>query len=138
MKEHSDSKNKYSEDDIIKMLEFLVDNIFMVFVGKVFQQIVGIPMETNCVPFLADIYLYSYEAEFIQSLLSTRKKQLAYRFIFTYRYIDDVLSIKDQKVENKKSWPDVSRWTWDQIHDREQHFCFLPGLLLSIWRNGQL
>ena len=22
--------------------------------------------------------------------------------------------------------PDVSRWTWDQRHDREQHFWFLP------------
>ena len=32
----SDSKNKYSEDDIIKMLEFLIDNIFVVFAGKVF------------------------------------------------------------------------------------------------------
>ena len=31
MKEHSDSKNKYSEDDTVKMLEFLVDNIVVVF-----------------------------------------------------------------------------------------------------------
>ena len=29
------------------------------------QQIVGIPMGTNCAPLLADIFLYSYEAEFI-------------------------------------------------------------------------
>ena len=43
MTEHSDSKNKYTEEDIIKMLEFLVDNIFVVFAGKVFQQIGGIP-----------------------------------------------------------------------------------------------
>ena len=35
VKEHSDSKNEYTEDDIIYMLEFLVDNIFVVFVGKV-------------------------------------------------------------------------------------------------------
>ena len=41
MKEHSDSKRKYTEED--KMLEFLVDNIFVVFAGKVFQQIIGIP-----------------------------------------------------------------------------------------------
>ena len=67
VKEHSDAKNKYTEEDIIKMLEFLVDNIFVVFAGKVFQQIVGIPMGTNCAPLLADIFLYSYEAEFIQS-----------------------------------------------------------------------
>ena len=71
VKEHSDSKHKYSEDDIIKMLEFLVDNISVVFAGKVFQQIVGIPMGTICAPLLAEIFLYSYEAEFIQSLLST-------------------------------------------------------------------
>ena len=100
VKEHSDSKNKYSEDDIIKMLEFLVDKIFVVFAGKVFQQIVGIPMGTNCAPLLADIFLYSYEAEFIQSLLSTGRKQLASRFNFTYRYIDDVLSINNPEIEN--------------------------------------
>ena len=34
VKEHSDSKNKYSENDIIQMLEFLLDNIFVVFAGK--------------------------------------------------------------------------------------------------------
>ena len=77
------------------MLEFLVDNIFMVFAGKVFQQIIGIPMGTNCAPLLTDIFLYSYEAEFIQSLLSTGRKRLASQFNFTYRYIDDVLSINN-------------------------------------------
>ena len=38
------------------MLELLVGNIFVVFAGKVFQQIVGIPMGTNCAPLLADIF----------------------------------------------------------------------------------
>ena len=46
--------------------------------------IVGIPMGTNCAPLLADIFLYSYEEEFIQSLLSTRRKHLASRFKSTY------------------------------------------------------
>ena len=82
------------------MLEFLVDNIFVVFGGKVFQQIVGIPMGTNCAPLLADIFLYSYEAEFIQSLLSIGKKKLASQFNFTYRYIDDVLSINNPDFDN--------------------------------------
>ena len=93
-------RKKYTEDDIINMLEFLFDNIFVVFGGKVFQQIVGIPMGTNCAPLLADIFLYSYEADFIQSLLSTGKKNLASQFNFTYRYIDDVLSINNQDFEN--------------------------------------
>ena len=98
VKEQSDSKTKYSEDDIVKLLAFLVDSIFVVFAGKVFQQIVGFPMGTNCAPLLAAIFLYSYEAEFIQSLLSTGRKQLASRFNFTYRYIDDVLSITTQSL----------------------------------------
>ena len=74
VKEHSDSKNKYTEEDNIKMLEFLVDTIFVVFEGKVFQQIIGIPMSTNCAPLLADIFLCLCEAEFIKSLLSAGKK----------------------------------------------------------------
>ena len=49
VKEHSDSKNKlYTEEDMIKMLEFLVENFFVVFAGKIFQQIISIPMGTNC------------------------------------------------------------------------------------------
>ena len=57
-------------------------------------------MDTNCAPLLADLFLYSYEAEFIQSLLSTCRKRLATQFNFTYRYIDDVLSINNQDFEN--------------------------------------
>ena len=61
MKEHSYSKSKYSQEDTIKILEFLVDNIFLVFAGEVLQQIIGILMGTNYVPLLSDIFLYSYE-----------------------------------------------------------------------------
>ena len=59
--------------------------LLVVFAGKVFQQIIGIPIGTNCVPLLADIFLYSYKAEFIQSLLSSGKKRLPSQFNFTYR-----------------------------------------------------
>ena len=37
---HSDSTKKFSETDIINMLEFLIDNIFVIFGGRVFQQTV--------------------------------------------------------------------------------------------------
>ena len=138
VKEHSDSKHKYSEDDIIKMLEFLVDNIcFVVFVGKVFQQIVGIPMGTNCAPLLADIFLYSYEAEFIQSLLSTGRKQLASRFNFTYRYIDDVLSINNQEFENYLGQMYPVKLDINDTTESNTSASYLD-LLLSIGRDSQL
>ena len=57
-------------------------------------------MGTNCVPLLADIFLYSYKAEFIQSLLSTGRKRLTSQFNFTYRYIDNALSIDNPDFEN--------------------------------------
>ena len=137
VKEHSDSKQKYSEDDIIKMLEFLLDNIFVVFAGKVFQQIVGIPMGTNCAPLLADIYLYSYEAEFIQSLLSTGRKQLASRFNFIYRYIDDVLSINNPEFENYLGQMYPVELEIKDTTESNTTASYLD-LLLSIGRDGQL
>ena len=79
------------------MLEYLIDNIFLEFGGRIFQQTIGIPMGTNCASLLADLFLYSYEAEFVQSLLQASKKHLAQQFNFTYRYIDDVLSLKNTK-----------------------------------------
>jgi hypothetical protein len=78
------------------MLEFLIDNIFVVVGGQVFQQSVGIPMGTNCAP-LADLFLYSSEAEFIQKLLHEKKKSLVVAFNSTFRYIDDVLSINNNQ-----------------------------------------
>ena len=57
---YSDSISKYTEDDIIKMLKFPVDNIFVVSAGN-FPKIVGI------------VPLYSYETEYIKFSLSTGK-----------------------------------------------------------------
>ena len=81
-----------SEEQVISMLEFLIDNIFVSF-----QQVVGIPMGTNCAPFLADLFVYSYESEFLQKLVKDKKMHEARAFNFTYRYIDDVLSINNSR-----------------------------------------
>ena len=95
VKNTSNAKNKYTEDDIVRMLDFLIDNIFVECGGVIFQQVIGIPMGTNCAPLLADLFLYSYEAEFIQTLIKSGKRHLAKSFCFTFRYIDDVLSINN-------------------------------------------
>ena len=64
---------------------------------SVFQQTIGILVGTNCAPLLADFFLYSYEADFIQGLLQKKKKKLARSFKFTFCYIDDVLSLNNCK-----------------------------------------
>ena len=94
---HSDSTKTFSETDINIMLEFLNDNIFDMVGGPVVQQTVGIPMSTNCAPLLTELFLYSYEADFIQRLLSKNEKKLDRSFNFTFRYIDDVLSLNNSR-----------------------------------------
>ena len=86
-------KTWYSEKQVISMLEVLIDSIFVSFGGTLFQQVVGIPMGTNCAPLLVDLFLYSYESEFLQNLVKDKKFHEAKAFNFTYSYIDDVLSI---------------------------------------------
>ena len=93
---HSDCKTKYTEDDITSMIDFLIDNIFVDFGGRIFQQTIGIPMGTNCAPLLADLFLYSYEADFIQNLIKEGNRNLAKKFNLTFRYIDDVLSLNNK------------------------------------------
>ena len=50
------------------MLDFLIDNIFVLFGGRVFQQSIGIPMGTICAPLFADLFLHAYDAGFLQGL----------------------------------------------------------------------
>ena len=98
LKHYSDTIKRFSETDIFNMLEIFMDNIFVMFDGCVFQQTVGIPMGTNCAPLLADLFLYSYEADFIQGFLKKTEKKLVRSFNFTFRYIDDVLSLNNSRI----------------------------------------
>ena len=41
-------------------LHYLLDNIFIRFGSKLYRQIVGIPMGTNCAPLVADLFLFCY------------------------------------------------------------------------------
>jgi hypothetical protein len=98
VKNHTDSNMKYIEGDVVNMVNFLIDNIFVMFGGQVCRQTVGIPMGTNCAPLLADLDLCSYEASFIQDLLKRGQKKIAKSFNFTFRYIDDVLSLNNKSL----------------------------------------
>ena len=79
------------------MIEFLVDNIHARFSGQLFRQTVGIPIGTNCAPLLADLFLYSYENEFLNKLIKEGKRKLARKFNLSYRYIDDLISFSNRR-----------------------------------------
>ena len=91
--------SKYTANDICKMIEFLVDNIYVRFGGQLFRQMVGIPMGTNCAPLSADLFLYSYENEFLDKLIKEGKRKLARRFNLSYRYTDNLISFNNKRFK---------------------------------------
>jgi hypothetical protein len=72
------------------MLKFLMDNIFVIFGGRVFQQTVGMAMGATCAPLLAYLFFFSYEAVIIEELLQKNEKKRNRSFNFRFPYIDDV------------------------------------------------
>ena len=65
------------------------------------QNLISIPMETDCAPQLANQYLFYHEYSYMRSLLKTNLC-LAKRFADTVRYIDDLVTLlimKSTKVQ---------------------------------------
>ena len=60
---------------------------------------VGIPMGTNCAPLLADLFLYSYENEFLDKLIKEGKRKVTRRFNLSYHYIDDLISFNNKRFK---------------------------------------
>ena len=58
--------------DVINLLTWLINNIYVTFGDKCFQQVIGIPMGTDCAPFMANLFLFAYEFQWIDK---QRKKK---------------------------------------------------------------
>ena len=97
--DHSDGDNKYIANGICKIIEFLVDNIYVRFSGQLFQQTVGIPMGPNYVSLLADSFSYSYENEVLHKLIKEGKRKLARKFNLSYHYINDFISFNNKRFK---------------------------------------
>ena len=67
-------------------LYYLLDNIFVRFGSKLYRQIVGIPMGTNCAPLIADLFLFCYERDYLSNNNPT---DIIEAFNSTSIYLDD-------------------------------------------------
>ena len=70
------------------MLDFLIDNIFVLFGGQVFHQTIGIPMGTNWAPLLANLFLHACEADFLQGFFKNKDRKLAQTINYSFHYVD--------------------------------------------------
>ena len=102
----SEKPKKYhawSCQNVCDALTFLLDNIFVQFGTKLYRQVVGIPMGTNCAPLVADLFLFCYERDFMMSLSDDKHADVIDAFNTTSRYLDDILNINNVYIDNMVS-----------------------------------
>ena len=97
VKEHSDYKNKYEEDGIITMLDFPVDNIFVVSAGKISQKADSRHSNGYELCPSSRRYISVFIRSGFHTVFALNGKS---RFNLTHMYIDYVLSINNPDFEN--------------------------------------
>ena len=91
----SSDKSLYTlwlSQNVCDTLSYLLDNIYIRFGTKLYRQIIGILMGTNCAPLLADLFLYCYERDFMDSLNHDNQADVIEAFNLTSRYLNDLLN----------------------------------------------
>ena len=66
---------------------------------EAFNQIVGIPMGTNCAPLVTDLFLFCYERDSMSSLSEDNQAAFLKAFNSTSRYLDDLFNIYNPYFE---------------------------------------
>ena len=91
--------NFWSCQTVFEASIYLLDNIYIRFGTKLYRQIVGIPMGTNCAPLVADLFLFCYERDVMTSLSDVKQAEIIEAFKSTSRYRDDLLNIDNPYFE---------------------------------------
>ena len=95
------------------------------------RQVVGIPMSTNCAPLFADSFLFCYERNFMMSLSDDKQADFIDAFNTTSRYLDDILNINNDYLDNMVSQIYPSELQLNKANTSDTKAAFLD-LYLSI------
>lgn len=107
-------------------LDFLIDNIYVRFCNKIYRQVIGIPMGTNCAPLIADLFLYCYESQFMAKILKDKSSpELVEQFNQTYRYLDDIFSLNNKDFNSHIDQIYPPELTLNKSNSNDQHCSFL-------------
>ena len=80
-------------------LHYLLDNKFIRFGSKLYRQILGISVGTNCAPLVEDLFLFCYEIDFMFSLSDNNQTDIIEALNSTSRYLNDLLNIDNPYFE---------------------------------------
>ena len=115
-------------------MAFLFYNNFIRFGTKLYKQVVGLPMGTNCAPLVADLFLFCYERDFMMSLSDDKQADVIDVFNTTCRYLDDILNINNVYFDNMVSQIYPSELQLNKANTSDTEATFLD-LHLSIYND---
>ena len=147
----------FTPDSIKWLLSFLVEQTFVTFTGRLYHQLLGIPMGISPAVFIANFYLHTYEYDFYRQLLPLQAAGVrsplhvaALRhlmvagiappggsadvsalvldsFLYTTRYIDDMYSLANPILQHLT----YVNQTWFGVHG-----LYPPTLNLAVAHQG--
>ena len=65
---------------LINITNWLINNIYVCFGDKVFRQIIGIPMCNDCAPFIANLFLFGCEYDWMVKMRALKRWNLLHNF----------------------------------------------------------
>ena len=77
--------NLWSCQKLCESLALLLETIYIIFGSKLYRQIVEIPMGTKCASFVADLFLFYYERDFMLSFSDDNQSEVIEVFRSTSR-----------------------------------------------------
>ena len=99
-------------EELIKHINFIIDNSYIHFDGKCYRQKIGIPMGTSCAPHVANIFLHVYEYEFIDDLVISGNMDTARKLKNMFRYQDDLIVFEDKQVDGNYAFSDSIQYIY--------------------------
>ena len=116
--------NLWSCQKVCEAFTFLLDNIYVRFGSKLYRHIVCIPMDTNCAPLVADLFLFCYERDFMLSLAEDNQSDVIEAFNSTSRYLDYLLNIDNNFFDSmvNRIYPSELQLNKANVSDTEASF----------------
>ena len=97
--DHYRGYHLWSCQNVCDVLSFLLNNIYTRFGTKLYKEIVGIPLGTNCAPLVADLFLFCFERDSMEYLSNDNQADIIKAFKSTSRYLDDLFNIDNLYFE---------------------------------------
>ena len=91
-------------------------------------------MGTDCAPYLANLFLFSYEFTYLNTLLKQKKFNILNKFRRCARYIDDLLLINNNnylKDHKHDIYPKELDLSSDDKNDQQVHYLDLDILIVG-------